>query len=242
MGTATFMIMGSICTRNCRFCAVEKGVPGKIDESEPSRLARAVKRLSLKYAIITSVDRDDLDDGGSAHFARCVQETRNTQALVEVLIPDFAGGDLEKVAASKPDVIGHNIETVRRLFPYVRDKKADYEKSLQVLRELKRHSGGIRTKSSVMLGMGESMEEIVETMHDLRDAGVDILTLGQYLQPSKEQLKVDRYVTPSDFAELGKRAEDMGFVCSSGPFVRSSFAAFEMYQKAQETEEHHLRS
>ncbi len=231
-GTATFMIMGPICTRSCRFCAVQKGKPDNLDPTEPFRLAEAVERLFLKYVVITSVDRDDLVDRGAGHFASCVEEVRKIGALVEVLIPDYVGNDLETVVASGPDVIGHNIEVVSRLTPEVRDRRAGYEKSLQVLQEVKKLDGRIKTKSSLMLGIGETDKEVIGTMHDLRDAGVDMLTLGQYLRPSKNQIQVSSYVTPAEFSEFGKMAEEIGFICSSGPFVRSSFAAAEMYQKA----------
>jgi lipoic acid synthetase len=231
-GTATFMIMGPICTRSCRFCAVQKGKPDNLDPTEPFRLAEAVERLFLKYVVITSVDRDDLVDRGAGHFARCVEEVRKIGALVEVLIPDYLGNDLETIVASGPDVIGHNIEMISRLTPKMRDRRASYEKSLQVLQEVKKLNGRIKTKSSLMLGIGETDEEVIRTMHDLRDAGVDMLTLGQYLRPSKNQIQVSSYVTPAEFSEFGKMAEEIGFICSSGPFVRSSFAAAEMYQKA----------
>lgn len=227
----TFMIMGTVCTRSCRFCTVPHGIPDRIDPTEPLRLAEAVERLALTYVVITSVDRDDLDDKGAGHFARCVMEIGRTQARVEILIPDYAGDDLETVVAAGPDVIGHNIEVVRRLTPGVRDVLAGYEKSLCVLREVKRLDNRIKTKSSLMLGIGETDEEVIDTMHDLRDAGVDMLTLGQYLRPSKNQIPVSRYVTPAEFLKFGTLARDMDFICSSGPFVRSSFAAAEMYQR-----------
>ena len=231
-GTATFMIMGPICTRNCMFCTVQKGKPDNLDPTEPFRLAEAVERLSLKYVVITSVDRDDLVDKGAGHFASCVEEVRKIGTMVEVLIPDYMGNDLETVVASGPDVIGHNIEVVSRLTPEIRDRRASYEKSLQVLQEAKRLDGSIKTKSSLMLGIGETDEEVIRTMHDLRDARVDMLTLGQYLRPSQNQIQVSSYVTPAKFSEYGKMAEEIGFICSSGPFVRSSFNAAEMYEKS----------
>ncbi|TFH46652.1 MAG: lipoyl synthase, partial [ANME-2 cluster archaeon] len=210
-GTATFMILGTVCTRNCRFCTVPKGTPDHTDPTEPLRLATAVERLSLKYVVITSVDRDDLDDKGAGHFASCVVEVRKTRARVEILIPDYVGVDLETVVDSGPDVIGHNIEVVSRLTPEVRDLLASYEKSLCVLREVKRLDNRIKTKSSLMLGIGETDEEVIDTMHDLRDAGVDMLTLGQYLRPSKNHIPVSRYVTPAEFSRFGKIAREMDF-------------------------------
>lgn len=227
-GTATFMILGQVCTRNCRFCQVKKGRTETVDESEPLRLAQAVRRLGIKHAVITSVDRDDLEDGGAAHFAKCVSEVRKTGAKVEVLIPDYEGKALEKIAASGPDVVGHNIETIRGLSPKVRDARAGYDKSLRVLRKVKEMNSEIKTKSSLMLGLGESEEEVIEAMHDLREAGVDMLTIGQYLRPSEKQVEVARYVNPDEFEQMGMIAEEMGFVSSSGPFVRSSFAASHM--------------
>ena len=231
-GTATFMIMGQVCTRNCRFCSVASGKPEKLDESEPFRLAEAVKRLALTYTVITSVDRDDLEDGGAGHFAKCVQAVKKTEAKVEVLIPDYDRDAIKRIVDSLPDVIGHNIEVVRRLTPDVRDVRAGYEKSLEVLREVKRLNNKIKTKSSLMLGVGETQEEVMETICDLWKAGVDMLTIGQYLRPTKNQIEVARYVPPAEFSRLGKTAEDMGFVCSSGPFVRSSFNAALMLRKA----------
>lgn len=229
-GTATFMIMGSTCTRNCRFCSVKKGKGEEIDGSEPGRLAEAVERLSLKYTIITSVDRDDLPDRGADHFSKCVDAVRKAGSKVEVLIPDYRDSALEKVIASKPDVIGHNLEIVRSLTPGIRDKRAGYEKSLGVLDEVKRKNKNMLTKSSLMLGLGETNEEVIDAMKDLRYAGVDMLTLGQYLRPSTGQVEVSRFVHPSEFFMLGKIAEEMGFVCFSGPFVRSSFRASEMFE------------
>ncbi|HUW67324.1 MAG TPA: lipoyl synthase, partial [Candidatus Nanoarchaeia archaeon] len=211
---------------------VQKGKPDNLDPTEPFRLAEAVERLSLKYVVITSVDRDDLVDKGAGHFASCVEEVRKIGTMVEVLIPDYMGNDLETVVASGPDVIGHNIEVVSRLTPEIRDRRASYEKSLQVLQEAKRLDGSIKTKSSLMLGIGETDEEVIRTMHDLRDARVDMLTLGQYLRPSQNQIQVSSYVTPAEFSEYGKMAEEIGFICSSGPFVRSSFNAAEMYEKS----------
>lgn len=224
-GTATFMILGSTCTRGCRFCSVRKGAPEAVDGSEPGRIAEAVRRLALRYVVITSVDRDDLRDGGAAHFAQCIREVKRIGAMVEVLIPDYEGDALASVVAAGPDVIAHNVETVKRLTPVVRDARAGYEKSIEVLRNAKRLNKEVRTKSSLMLGFGESAAEVLEAMRDLRSAGVDMLAMGQYLRPSQKQVEVARYATPEEFAELQGIAERMGFACASGPFVRSSFGA-----------------
>lgn len=230
-GTATFMVLGQVCTRECMFCSVRRGKTEKVDDSEPLRLAEAARRLELKYVVITSVNRDDLRDGGAGHFAKCVEEVRKTRARVEVLIPDYEGKALEKVVSSGPDVVGHNLETVSRLTPVVRDARASYEKSLRVLREVKTLNAEVKTKSSLMVGLGESDAEVIDTMRDLREADVDMLTIGQYLRPSMKQIKVSRYVEPQEFVKLGKIAEEKGFVYSSGPFIRSSFAAASMYAR-----------
>ncbi len=232
-GTATFMVLGEACTRRCGFCTVKNGVMERPDETEPERLAQAVSRLRLNYVVVTSVTRDDLPDGGAAHFARCVEEAKKAKAIVEVLIPDFSGRieSLRLVVDAGPHVLGHNIETVRELTGKVRDPRAGYETSLSVLRMSKRLNPEIKTKSSLMLGLGESREQVVRTMKDLREAKVDILTLGQYLRPSDRQVPVERYVPPKEFAELKEVAEKMGFACSAGPFVRSSYMAKEMFEK-----------
>ncbi len=230
-GRATFMIMGSVCTRNCRFCAVKKGMYGEpLDPSEPSRIARAVEKTGLKHAILTSVDRDDLRDGGAGHFADCIKAIKNlnNDVTVEVLIPDFRGKEdcLHKITNANPDVIGHNIETTRELQTFVRDRKASYDMSLSVLRKVKQSSSFIYTKSSLMLGIGETEETVLRTMDDLRKAGVDILTLGQYLRPSKKQMEVREYITPEKFAFYKSKAEEKGFLSvASGPLVRSSYMA-----------------
>ena len=232
--TATFLVMGDTCTRACRFCHVATGSPLPLDPKEPDRVASAVKELQLKYAVITSVDRDDLPDGGAAHCAKVVQAIRRAspETAVEILIPDFGGSasSLALIAGSGAIVVGHNLETVARLTPSVRDRRASYEKSLEVLRILSRLSDGrCRTKSSLMLGLGETRNEVLSAMDDLRDAGVSILTLGQYLQPSPYHLKVERFITPAEFSELRSAALKKGFSnVASGPLVRSSFRAEEM--------------
>jgi lipoic acid synthetase len=234
-GTATFMLMGDLCTRGCRFCAVKSGNPhGILDEFEPIKIAKAVKEMGLSYIVLTSVDRDDLPDGGAAHFAKTIkavkEESRNI--LVEVLIPDFQGDGvaLNKIIAARPDVISHNIETVRRLTPMVRDRRATYDQSLKVLRFCKNSDPSIYTKSSVMLGLGETDEEIIETMANLREVGVDILTLGQYLRPSSWHLEVKEYIEPAKFETFRREAERQGFLyVASGPLVRTSYRAGEFF-------------
>lgn len=230
-GAAAFMIMGSICTRNCRFCAVKKGKKGEtLDPSEPLRIAEAVRKLSLRYVALTSVDRDDLIDGGAGHFAECIKAIKNmdTHIIVEALIPDFHGDAecLEKIIEAHPDVIGHNIEVVKEFQTAARDKRAGYGLSLEVLKKLKQMSSSAYTKSSLMLGLGETEEMVLRAMDDLRNAGVEILTLGQYLMPSKKHLEIKEYISPEKFAYYKKKAEDMGFISVvSGPFVRSSYMA-----------------
>ncbi|MEM2106805.1 MAG: lipoyl synthase [Candidatus Bathyarchaeia archaeon] len=229
-GTATFMILGSICTRSCGFCSVRCGRVGEpVDPGEPSRLAEAVKRLGLEYVVVTSVDRDDLPDGGASHFADCIKAVKTIKdCLVEVLIPDFQGNheSLMKIVESKPDVVGHNIETVRRLQGKVRDPRANYETSLKVLGEVKRLNEKIYTKSSLMVGLGESEGEVIESLRDLRESGVDIVTIGQYLQPTRRNLPVVEYVKPEIFEYYRVEAERLGFkLVLSGPLVRSSYHA-----------------
>lgn len=234
-GTATFMVMGHICTRGCRFCAVttrRKGVD--LDPEEPTNVAEAIAEMGLDYVVITSVDRDDLDDGGAGHFAACIRETRRVSArtMVEVLIPDFRGnvGQLLTVIEAQPEVIAHNIETVERLTPTVRDPRATYRQSLDVLRAIKRIDPDRFTKSSIMVGLGETDAEITQTMRDLRDVGTDFLTLGQYLQPTKRHLKVDSFVPPERFERWREEGEAMGFkYVASGPLVRSSYKAAEYF-------------
>ncbi len=230
-GTATFMILGSVCTRNCRFCAVKKGNEGEpLDSSEPARVAQAVEKMGLKYVVLTSVDRDDLDDGGAGHFASCIKTIKSldNSIMVEALIPDFHGDEacLQKITEVHPDVVGHNIETVEGLQALVRDRRAGYNLSLEVLRKAKQISSSIYTKSSIMLGLGETGKMVLKTMGDLRTAGVDIITLGQYLRPSVMQLEVKEYISPEKFDYYKKKAEELGFLSvQSGPLVRSSYMA-----------------
>ncbi len=229
-GTATFMILGSICTRNCRFCSVEKGNEGEPpDPEEPWRITQAVKKMGIRHAVLTSVDRDDLPDGGAGHFVDCIEAIKSLDdnVTVEVLIPDFRGDEayLRKIADAHPDVIGHNIETVEELHN-IRDGRAGYILSLEVLRKVKEMSFSTYTKSSLMLGLGETEDMILKTMDDLRSAGVSILTLGQYLRPSEKQLEVKEYIPPERFAYYKKRAFEKGFISvMSGPLVRSSYMA-----------------
>ena len=231
-GTATFMILGDHCTRGCRFCAVEQGRQAPPDPDEPRRVAEAADRLGLTYVVVTSVTRDDLPDGGAGHFAATVQAIRQALpgATVELLIPDMRGSvsALETVAASRPEIINHNVETVPRLYHQVRPQ-ADYHRSLSVLRWIKRYAPHIVTKSGLMLGLGETVDEVLSMMYDLRRAGCDVLTLGQYLQPTEAQLEVVRYVPPHEFAAYKARGTEMGFqAVAAGPLVRSSYRAAEM--------------
>jgi lipoic acid synthetase len=229
-GTATIMIMGDICSRGCRFCAVNSGRPVLLDADEPERVAKAIKEWKLSYVVITSVCRDDLKDGGAEHIAKTIKATKDLcpKTIVEPLIPDFRGNEdsIKIVVESKPEVISHNIETVSRLTPKVRDVRASYEQSLRVLKKIKDIDSLIYTKSSIMLGLGESEEEIIQTIKDLRSVGVNILTLGQYLQPNPKYLPVVEYITPEKFSWLREIGESMGFAyVASGPLVRSSYRA-----------------
>lgn len=230
-GTATIMLMGAVCTRACRFCAVDTGNPhGWLDAGEPQNAARTVELMKLKYVVLTSVDRDDLADGGAGHYAACIRaiKQRNPGTAVEALAPDFRGvlQDIEAVVDSGLDVFAQNIETVRRLTHPVRDPRAGYEQTLGVLAHAKRHRPSVLTKSSLMLGLGESDAEIEQTLADLRAAGVDIVTLGQYLRPTVHHLPVERYVTPAQFDHYRQSALSRGFLeCVSGPLVRSSYRA-----------------
>jgi len=236
--TATFMILGNICTRACGFCAVPSGKPlGPPDAEEPLRVAEAVERMGLRYAVVTSVNRDDQPDGGAAIFAHTIEEIRRRVpgCKVEVLIPDFRGewSALETVVAARPDVLNHNTETVPRLYRQVR-KGAVYERSLELLRRAKRLAPEMPTKTGMMLGLGEAREEVLAAMRDLAAQGTDILTLGQYLQPTREHLPVLRFLHPDEFAEYKQLGEQMGFKhVESGPLVRSSYHAFEQQQSAQ---------
>jgi lipoic acid synthetase len=232
--TATFLILGERCTRNCRFCSVAPGLPGPLDPDEPGRVAEAVERMGLKYAVVTSVTRDDLPDGGAAHFAATIREIRRRvpEAEIEVLIPDFQGdrAALETVLRARPDVLNHNIETVPRLYSRVRPQ-ADYRRSLELLRRAGESAPLLPTKSGLMLGLGERPDEIRQTLRDLREVGCRILTLGQYLQPSPAHLPVEAYVPPEDFENWRKAALDLGFSeVASAPFVRSSYHAQKSFQ------------
>ncbi|MBP5982851.1 MAG: lipoyl synthase [Fluviicola sp.] len=226
-GTATFMILGNICTRSCGFCAVKTGRPDEVDEFEPGKVAHSVKTMGIKHAVITSVDRDDLKDGGAGIWVQTVKAIRHQSpgTTMETLIPDFAGKweNLEQIIGVAPEIVSHNLETVRRLTKQVRIQ-AKYDRSLEVLFRLKK--GGMRTKSGVMLGLGETDEEIIETMQDLRAVGVDILTLGQYLQPTPKHLPIVEFVPPERFEKYEKLGLEMGFrFVESGPLVRSSYHA-----------------
>lgn len=226
-GTATFMILGNICTRSCGFCAVKTGRPDAVDEFEPGKVAQSVKLMGVKHAVITSVDRDDLKDGGSTIWAQTVKAIRHQSpgTTLETLIPDFGGKweNLQNVIDVAPEIVSHNLETVRRLTKEVRIQ-AKYDRSLEVLHRLKK--GGMRTKSGVMLGLGETDEEVIETMQDLRSVDCDILTLGQYLQPTAKHLPIHEFVTPERFAKYKELGLEMGFrYVESGPLVRSSYHA-----------------
>ena len=232
--TATFLIMGSRCTRDCRFCSVAYGPAEPPDPAEPERVATAARQMGLRYVVITSVTRDDLPDGGAAFFAATIEAVHRQipSAQVEVLIPDFQGNAeaLQTVLDARPDVLNHNIETVPRLYTLVRPQ-ARYKRSLQLLSRVQKYAPGLPIKSGIMLGLGESSEEIRSTLKDLIDAGCRILTLGQYLQPSKAHLPVKRFVTPEEFEQWRQIAIEIGFSeVASGPFVRSSYHAKELYQ------------
>ncbi len=234
-GTATIMILGDTCTRACRFCAVKTGNPrGIVDTEEPGRVARAIAELHLNYVVITSVDRDDLPDGGAGIFGETVEEikAKSPRTLVEVLTPDFRGkrADIERVVAARPDVFGQNIETVRRLTYAVRDRRAGYEQTLDVLRTVKEIDATRKTKSSILVGIGETPDEVIETMRDLRAANVDLLAIGQYLQPTrlKRHVPIVEYVRPEQFAQYREEGLKLGFkYVASGPLVRSSYKAWE---------------
>ena len=235
-GTATFMILGERCTRNCRFCAVGQHPESLPDPEEPERVAEAVTLLGLRYAVVTSVTRDDLPDGGAALFARTIAAIRRHQpdTLVEVLIPDLQGDHraLQTILDAGPDVLNHNIETVARLYPEVRPQ-AEYTRTLQLLRRVKESHPHIPTKTGIMLGLGETIAELEATWSDLQEAGCDILTMGQYLQPSSEHLPVQRFVPPEEFDVLAARALALGFAgVAAGPFVRSSYQAESLYRRA----------
>lgn len=229
-GTATFMIMGDICTRRCPFCDVAHGRPDPLDPEEPRHLAETIQALGLNYVVITSVDRDDLRDGGAGHFVECIREVRalNPDTKIEILVPDFRGRmerALEIMREAPPDVFNHNLETVPRLYREARPG-ADYAWSLDLLQRFREQHPGVPTKSGLMLGLGETREELLQVLQDLRDHGCDMLTLGQYLQPSRHHLPVTRFLAPGEFEELGAHARAMGFrQVASGPMVRSSYHA-----------------
>lgn len=232
-GTATIMLLGNICTRHCRFCAVRTGNPhGLVDDTEPERVAAAVRELGLRYVVLTSVDRDDLPDLGAGIFARTVEllKKSNPELIVEILVPDFQGKKtlIQQVLAAGPDVFAHNIETVRRLTPTVRDRRADYEMSLSVLRLAKELAPAVRTKSGLMVGLGETEAEIYQTLADLKSVACDIVTIGQYLQPDRRCIPVTRYYTPEEFEMLAASGRSMGIPrLIAAPLVRSSYLAEE---------------
>ncbi len=236
-GTATFMLMGEVCTRGCRFCNVKTGNPkGKIDSEEPEKVGYAIGKMGLDYVVITSVNRDDLPDQGADHFARTISTAKagDPELIIEVLTPDFRGRQdlVEQIVKAKPDVFAHNIETVERLTPGVRDPRATYRQSLQVLKMVKEIDPTRYTKSSIMLGLGETDEEVLQALKDLREVGCDVVTFGQYLQPQKRHLKVKDFITPEKFKFWQDTAEKMGFLyVASGPLVRSSYRAGEFFMK-----------
>lgn len=235
-GTATFMLMGDVCTRACGFCNVKHGKPQPLDPDEPRKLAEAIAKLGIDYAVITCVDRDDIPDGGAEHFAKCISYLRKNspKVTVEVLVSDFQGNqkNIQKVVKAQPHVYGHNIETVERLQSAVRDRRANYRQSLGTLAYAKKIAPKMRTKSSIMVGLGEKPDEIIQTMKDLRAAKVDFLTIGQYLRPSAWNLKVVEYVPPEQFEEYRKTGEKLGFAyVAAGPYVRSSYKAGELFIK-----------
>lgn len=234
--TATFMIMGDVCTRNCAFCAVHHGVVGPLDPAEPENLAAAAALLKLQHIVITSVTRDDLPDGGASHFAAVIRAVQRKvpQTSIEVLIPDLAGNDeaIATVVAARPNVLNHNVETVPTLYSSVRPQ-GDYQRSINLFRQVKGRDPGMVTKSGLMLGLGETVEAVTAVMRDLLGAGCEILTLGQYLQPSPEHIAMERYITPKEFAEYRRIGLELGFrVVVSNPLVRSSYYAREAYQEA----------
>ncbi|WP_414044696.1 lipoyl synthase [Macrococcus equi] len=241
--TATIMILGAVCTRACRFCAVKTGLPNELDLNEPERVAESVRLMNLKHVVITAVARDDLKDGGSEVYAETIRKVRevNPYTTIEVLPSDMGGSfeNWERLMNARPDILNHNIETVRRLTPRVR-ARAKYDRSLEVLRRSKELQPDIPTKSSLMVGLGETWDEILEVMDDLRANDVDIMTIGQYLQPSRKHLKVQKYYTPLEFGKLRKIAMEKGFKhCQAGPMVRSSYHADEQVNEAAK-EKHRL--
>jgi len=235
-GTATFMILGDICTRACRYCAVTSGKPLGLDLDEPQRLARTVERIGLRYCVITSVNRDDLPDGGAFIFAQCILKIRERlpECKIEVLIPDFQEHGLRLVLRARPDVLNHNIETVRRIFHGIRPK-GDYDYSLKLLQRVKEMNPAMVTKSGIMVGLSESWDEILETLADLRAVGCDLLTIGQYLRPSQNHVAIHRFYTPQEFSELREEGLRLGFRhVAAGPLVRSSYHADEQHSAASQ--------
>ncbi len=236
-GTATFMLMGEVCTRGCRFCNVKTGNPkGAIDNDEPEKVGYAIAQMGLEYVVITSVNRDDLLDQGAEHFARTIRSIRanDKKLIVEILTPDFRGDEacIELVVRSGPHVFAHNVETIERLTPAVRDPRATYQQTMKVLSFVKKIDPKKYTKSSIMLGLGEQPDEVLQTLKDLRSAGCDIVTFGQYLQPTKRHIKLKRYIAPEEFVNWQKTAESLGFLyVASGPLVRSSYRAGEFFMK-----------
>ncbi len=236
-GTATFLLMGEYCTRKCAFCDVKTRNPHKaLDLEEPTKIAITVEKLGLKYVVLTSVTRDDLADGGASHLSACIKEikSKTPKTLIEILIPDFRGNHkaLKTIADSKPQVIGHNIETTQKLTSSLRDSRASYNQSLQVLKSIKKLNPRIYTKSSLILGFGESDEGILKALSDLKEANVDIVTLGQYLQPSRKNIPVHEYITPEKFEFWSEKAREIGFLAVvSGPLVRSSYKAGLIYSQ-----------
>jgi lipoic acid synthetase len=234
-GTATIMILGDTCTRGCRFCAVKSGNPkGWLDPLEPANCAETVRTMNLNYVVLTCVDRDDLEDGGAGQFAKVIDAIQEAKpdCMIEVLTSDYQGNrqSIQRVADASPDVFAHNLETVRRLTPTVRDPRAGYDQSLEVLRYVKELEPERITKTSLMLGLGETRDELIESFEDMRAAGVDVLTLGQYLQPTRKHLQVQRYLPPEEFDALADVANAMGFLyVASGPLVRSSYKAGEYF-------------
>ena len=249
VGTATIMVMGGTCTRGCRFCSVPTGRPERLDAQEPRKASETIGIMGVGYIVITSVDRDDLPDGGADHFGRVIEQckTDHEDLLVEVLTPDFQGDTkaLARIVSARPDVLAHNIETVRRLTPLIRDRRATYDQSLQVLRDYKR-LGARFTKTSIMLGLGEAEDEVKACLMDLRAAGVDIVTFGQYLRPTQDarHLPVLEFVHPDQFAKVQAMAEKLGFLyVASGPLVRSSYKAGELFLEGmiRDSNRHHVR-
>lgn len=236
--TATFMILGRVCTRSCTFCNISDGSPDLIDPEEPAHIATAVRELDLRHVVITSVTRDDLTDGGSAHFAKVISAIRadDNETIIEVLIPDFQGDEaaLNRVIAAGPHIINHNVETIPSLYPGVRPQ-ADYRQSLELLRRVKAASSDIYTKSGMMLGLGEKEEQVIQVFRDLREVGCDFLTVGQYLSPSDKHHPVEEWVHPDQFDKYGKIAMELGFIhASSAPLVRSSYLADEAMKSIQD--------